>query len=95
MENIQQYICNELITFNYENDNIIQINVNKNIILTKNELNYLNDLTTKKQVTDITDNSIIYIKKELSKYAEQYFKDQTRISQLEYKLKENNIKINF
>ena len=95
MENIQQYICNELITFNYENDIIIQINVNKNIILTKNELNYLNDLTTKKQVTDITDNSIIYIKKELSKYAEQYFKDQTRISQLEYKLKENNIKINF
>lgn len=85
MELIKQYIRTKLIIFHFENENIISIEISSNITITKDELNYINNLT----YTDITEiiNDVVYYKKLVSEYADIIFKYEATIQQLEYKLK--------
>jgi hypothetical protein len=85
MELIKQYIRTKLIIFHFENENIISIEISSNITITKDELNYINNLT----YTDITEiiDDVVYYKKLVSEYADIIFKYEATIQQLEYKLK--------
>jgi hypothetical protein len=85
MELIKNYIRTKQIIFHFENENIISIEISSNITITKDELNYLNNLT----YTDITEiiNDVVYYKKLVSEYADIIFKHEATIQQLEYKLK--------
>lgn len=85
MELIKNYIRTKQIIFHFENENIISIEISSNITITKDELNYLNNLT----YTDITEiiNDVVYYKKLVSEYADIIFKYEATIQQLEYKLK--------
>ena len=86
MELIKNYIRTKQIIFHFDNENIIiSIEINSYITITKDELNYLNNLT----YTDITEiiNDVVYYKKLVSEYADIIFKYEATIQQLEYKLK--------